>query len=69
MNRMSDQIDQIRAQMFAKFEDDKVKKEEAICEKQSQCEHNYTIRSRVSSDGTHQIIGCGKCGHRVIKNL
>lgn len=69
MNRMSDRIEQIRSEMFAKFEEDKKHNEEAILEKQSQCEHSYTTRSRVSSDGTHQIIGCGKCGHRVIKNL
>lgn len=65
---MSDQIEQIREQMFAKFEEDKKRKGEEIREKQGQCEHDYNIRSRVISDGS-QILGCGKCGHRVIKNV
>lgn len=66
---MSDQIDQIRAQMFAKFEKDKTRKEEECIQTQEKCEHTYTIRSRVSADGKEQIIRCNKCGHQKLRVL
>jgi predicted SprT family Zn-dependent metalloprotease len=64
---MADQIDRIREEMFAKFEEDEKRKQERIEHAQSQCEHSYTTRSRVSSDGKSQILGCGKCGHKILK--
>lgn len=60
---MTDRIEEIRNNFFAKVQEYEEKKQQDIEEKQSKCSHEFNAHGRLSSCGKFQPRRCMKCNY------